>query len=215
MPTMIRSFVITFVLLLAGFAASAGATTADPWLPLSRLRLALESAGAQEMSFEQTFVPAGFTTGETESGTVFLDLPGCIRWDYLEPYPKSFLLCGTELHAWNPGEGTGQLYALDETQPGLDLLLLDRPRLEETYHAIPEKDEEGEWALTLKPRLEDGRALASATIGFTPEGQGIREIRYEDREGNRTRFRFGPARPVAANDLFRPPPGLRWERETP
>lgn len=209
-----RVAVLLLAFTLAGSLPSPGAADApDPWEALSRLRMGLEEAGPQEMSFEQTFVPAGFSTGETESGTVVIDLPRCVRWDYLDPYPRSFLLCGTELHTWNAGESTGQLYALDRSQPGLDLLMLDRGLLEKTYTATLEEDGD-DLVLRLEPRDDASRALASAEIRFTAAGDRVREIAYRDGEGNRTRFRFGESRPVAAGDRFQPPPGMGWQRET-
>lgn len=200
--------------LAVAVAAPLRAEEAEAWEALTRVRDHLESRGAQEMSFEQTFVPAGFSSGETESGLVTLGLPRCARWDYSDPYPKSYLLCGVELHAWNPGESVGQYYSLERDQPGLDLLRLDRERLEATYAASLRRSED-ELVIELTPRRDDGRALAGATLRIAPDGLRILGLSYVDAEGSRTEFTFDAPRPVDAGTRFEPPGGLRWERETP
>ncbi|MDX1632169.1 MAG: outer membrane lipoprotein carrier protein LolA [Thermoanaerobaculia bacterium] len=166
------------------------------------------------MSFLQTFVPAGFDEGDSESGRVALGLPGCVRWDYSEPYPKSYLLCGTDLHAWNPGETVGQLYALDETRPGLDLFLLDREALQTTYAARSRRSPEG-ITVHLRPREPSSRALAQVRIRVTEGADRILELSYRDGDGNRTVFEFGPPRSVDDPNLFLPPGEVEWLRETP
>ena len=54
-----------------------------------------------------------------------LHLPDCLRWDYGEPYPKSFILCGNVIHYWNGGETEGHVEEIEaKREPGLDLLLV-------------------------------------------------------------------------------------------
>ena len=59
-----------------------------------------------------------------------------MRWDYTTPFPKSFLLCGGTVHAWNEGDQTGHRYRVDrKKEPGLDLLLLGVDELKSRYQA--------------------------------------------------------------------------------
>ena len=189
------------------------ADEAEAWETLGRVRAHLEEAGPREMGFVQTFVPAGFQSGEKETGRVALGLPRCVRWDYEDPYPKSFLLCGTELHAWNPGEPVGQYYGLERDQPGLDLLRLDRERLERTYDAQLTRSKEA-LVLELEPRREATGALAGATLRIAPDERHVLALSYVDAEGSRTEFVFDDPRSVSAQGRFEPPSGLRWERGT-
>jgi len=73
--------------------AAVGAAEIDPWSVLSGVRESLVAAGPTGAEFSQVYVPAGFTSGEKEAGKLALALPDCLRWDYVAPYPKSFLLC--------------------------------------------------------------------------------------------------------------------------
>ncbi len=85
-------------------AAAPQAPAIDPWRALTELRLHLAASGALGAKFRQSYVPAGFATGDEETGRVALALPDCLRWDYSEPYPKAYLLCGSRLHTWVTGE---------------------------------------------------------------------------------------------------------------
>ena len=112
-------------LFLLGLAAPLRALEADPWAALEKVRGRLAASGPRVAEFEHLYLPAGFSQGEKESGRLALSLPDCLRWDYGEPYPKSFLVCGAVAHYWNEEDKTGQRQSIDsKNEPGLDLLLL-------------------------------------------------------------------------------------------
>lgn len=199
----------TTLLVPAGGGTAAAAE--DPWALLTAARQRIEQDGAQLWSFRQTYLPTGFDRGEEETGRVALDLPRCVRWDYDDPYPKSFLLCGEQLWSWNPGEPVGHLYDLDETQPGLDLLLLAVPQLAQRYTAQVQAAG-GSTRVSLTPRADAGRVLRDAAI-LLDRDRRIRELTYRDAEGNRTTFRFSGRQPAGARASFSPPAGVKWERD--
>ena len=132
------------LVVIGGISVAADGTgSEDPWIALKTLRSNLE---AQPLlaEFVQEYLPAGFTSGDRESGVIYLDLPGCVRWDYLEPYAKSFLLCGAEIYTWNPGEGAGRRFEFtDNEEPGNDLQRLRHEELEQLYGARSETDTTG------------------------------------------------------------------------
>jgi len=195
-------------------SAPALAEAADPWALLAQTRERMHEKGAQLWSFEQTYLPTGFDRGEIESGRVALDLPRCVRWDYDDPYPKSFLLCGEKLWSWNSGEPAGHVYDLDQAQPGLDLLLLAVGDLKERYTATAQAAG-GAVRVQLAPKEKpgaDAHVLRDAAILIDKDGQ-LRELTYRDAEGNRTTFRFANRRPLAEDKLFTPPADLKWQRE--
>jgi catechol 2,3-dioxygenase-like lactoylglutathione lyase family enzyme len=142
---------------------------------------------------------------------VALDLPRCVRWDYDDPYPKSFLLCGEQLWSWNPGEPVGHLYDLDQTQPGLDLLLLAVPELQKRYTAQAQAAG-GSTRVTLTPRAGAQNTLRDAAILLDGDRR-IRELSYRDAEGNRTTFRFSGRQDAGSRASFTPPDGVKWERD--
>src|SRR4029077_19264540 len=149
-----RKTVYAIPLLLALTAAGVCAQeAADPWATLQGVRKSLVEAGPTGAAFVQTYVPAGFNSGDQESGTLALALPDCLRWDYLKPYPKSFLLCGGVAHSWNPEDKTGRRYQVDrKNEPGLDLLLLGVEDLKRRYTATTRPADGGRIQITLSPR---------------------------------------------------------------
>jgi len=182
----------------------------DAWAPLGRLRAELQGPAPVEARFEQTFIPAGFTEGEQETGSVAFSLPECLRWDYDEPFPKSYLLCGHTAWSWNRGEEAGRRYlvAADE-EGGLDLLRLNVDQLRQRYRAGAEAASEGRWRVRLAP-LSKETPILDAELLIEPGGERIATLLYHDREGNLTRFTFDDYRPVARRGLFEPPAGLHW-----
>jgi outer membrane lipoprotein-sorting protein len=200
--------------LAAPFAQGAEAATdpaaPDPWQTLERVRAALIAAGPTAAEFVQTYVPAGFATGEEERGRLALALPDCLRWDYAEPYPKSFLLCGNEAFYWNPEDGTGRRYAIErEREPGLDLLLLGVEELRGRYDAAAAA-EDGRIAVTLTPRRELVE-LAGARLVVDAGSLRLVEVAYTDREGGRSRFLLSGHGPLGEDGRFSPPEGIVWQ----
>jgi len=206
----------TLMLLAASPAAQAAAPSApDPWAVLQGVRQSLVSAGPTGADFSQVYVPAGFTSGETETGALSLDLPDCLRWDYANPYPKSFLLCGGMVHFWNPEDKTGRSYPIDRhNEPGLDLLLLGVEDLKGRYRAGA-RMLDGRIEVSLVPK--EGRpaakseALADASFVVDPASQRLVEVSYHDRAGNLTRFQIKAYHGLPRSGQFSPPPGIRWE----
>jgi outer membrane lipoprotein-sorting protein len=191
-------------------AAPAVAPAQDAWGVLEDVRESLAAAGPTGARFVQHYVPAGFTAGERESGTLALALPDCLRWDYLQPYPKGYLLCGSVAHQWNPEDGTGQRFTIDrKNEPGLDLLLLSVGDLRGRYRATSRRAG-GRVAVTLRP-LRSLEELAEATLVVDPATQRLVEVSYRDREGNHTRFEISGYHRLPRRGQFTPPREIRWE----
>jgi outer membrane lipoprotein-sorting protein len=205
----------TLLALLATLAVAAaplrGQDAADPWGVLSGVRKSLVEAGATAASFTQVYVPAGFTSGETESGRLSLQLPDCLRWDYQDPYPKGFLLCGEVVHTWNLADKAGRRYRINRNrEPGLDLLLLGVEDLKQRYGATAAAGAGGRIEVTLAPKGKSGE-LAQATLSVDPKSRRLVGVSYLDREGNRTRFDIKAYAALPRQGQFSPPQGIRWE----
>jgi outer membrane lipoprotein-sorting protein len=197
----------------AALAAASPSSAANPWAWLTRVRRSLVEAGPTTATFTQTYVPAGFTSGEKESGSLSLHLPDCLRWDYQEPYPKGFLLCGDMVQAWNPEDHTGRRYRIDrKNEPGLDLLLLGVDDLEARYSAVTRSSPNGQVQIALSPKGKAGE-LSDATLAVDPATLRVVEVSYHDREGNLTRFQLAGYQPLARPGQFSAPPGIRWEEQ--
>ena len=204
--------------LAALLAAASAPAEADAWSALRELRDRLE-ARPQVAEFRQEYLPAGFSSGDSETGRLTLALPGCLRWDYGEPFPKSYLLCRETVWTWNPGEESGRTFTVDpEQERGLDLLRLGVERLAERYTAELVEGELVEGspprrAIRLEP-LGPAGEIAEATLTLAASGDTLAELSYRDVEGNRTRFEFSDHRPLPADALdLAPPEELTWIEE--
>lgn len=214
-PVLLLTATLAFALLAApppAAAQQAGAASApDPWEVLQQARRRLAAAGPTAARFEQTYVPAGFSSGEQESGRLALALPDCLRWDYDEPYPKSFLICDEVVHYWNAADRAGRRQRIDsENEPGLDLLLLSVEALRGRYQAAAEAAEDGRFLVHLEPRREM-QAIRDATLTLETETGRVLALEYADQEGNRTHFALSGYGPLGGDDLFAPPDGIAWE----
>ena len=188
-----RPVALAAVLVVCTPQAPAGAEE-DAWSALAGLRQRLESASPLTAEFEQTFIAAGFDTGDRAAGRVFIDLPACLRWDYLGDFPNSFLLCGHLAHGWNEGETSGRRQFIGEgDEPGLDLLRLEVGELEKRYRArVVERDDD---LTAIELMAEAGRAgeVREATLWFAADEAGPRALSYRDVEGKHPE-KFGPIR---------------------
>jgi len=204
----------TSLFLLAALALlplGAAAQDADPWMTLKNVRQSLVDAGPTGANFVQTFTAAGFSSGDQESGRLALSLPDCMRWDYTTPFPKSFLLCGGTVHAWNEGDQTGHRYRVDrKKEPGLDLLLLGVDELKSRYQATGKAVADSKIEIALIPKKKDIAELTDATLTVDPASRRVVAVAYHDREGNLTRFEITGYQDLARQGSFSPPGNLRW-----
>ncbi|HEV2855915.1 MAG TPA: outer membrane lipoprotein carrier protein LolA [Thermoanaerobaculia bacterium] len=208
---MSRPHQIFLALLVLGAVAVAAQEAADPWTVLKTVRQSLVEAGPTGASFVQTFTAAGFSSGDQESGRIALQLPDCMRWDYTNPFPKSFLLCGGTVHAWNEGDQTGRRYRVDrKNEPGLDLLLLGVDELKSRYQATAKNADGGRIEIALLPKEKKLAELTDATLTVDPASKRVVAVSYHDREGNLTRFEITGYQDLSRQGSFSPPSNVRW-----
>lgn len=189
--------------------AAASAQSDDAWASLAAARAELERA-AWQADFVQTYVPAGFSSGERETGRLAVSLPGRLRWDYEVPYPKAFLIAGRQAYTWNAGEATGRRALLEEAErEHLALLELDVEALRGRYSAVVGEVSDEGLEIVLEP-LGDAVDIRSASIVLDAQSQRITALAYSDLEGNTTRFDLSGHRIVADEGLFEPPSELDW-----
>lgn len=199
--------------------APAAAASADEtaWSALDRLRTTLEKRSPLTVDFKQSLVPEGFLPEDVdaEAGRLAIDLPRCLRWDYLGDFAKSFLLCDTEARYWNPGEPAGQIFTVnrDEDAPGLDFFLRTTDELRTRYRAEARRERDSEIELVvidLDP-LRPTDDVVDLEVRLDPGTGLMQQLSYRDVEGNLTTFVLTEYRGGAASGAFRPPEGMTWE----
>lgn len=192
--------------------AAEGAELPDPWSSLVEARESLES-GPLIADFVQTYVPAGFSSGERETGRILLDLPSCLQWNYEIPDEKRFLFCEDEVWYWNHTEPGGRHYTVDpEAEPGLDLLLLEVERLRERYAARADDAGNGRLRIELVP-LEPEFGVTPASLTIETGTRHLVVVDYSDSEGNTTRFEISGYRPGEGAGRLSPPADIEWTDE--
>lgn len=195
-------------------AAASDPTEFSPWVLLENLRDDLQRSGPMTSRFVQTYVPAGFSDGDTESGHLSMWLPDCLRWNYEEPEVKSFLVCEGEVYYWSDDEPGGRRHRIDaREEPGLDLLLVPVSTLRQRYVAASEEQGDGTYVISLgTPPSDDGGSFR-ARIHLDPSRTRVARLEYTDREGNLTRFELSDFQRLSHTALFQPPEGIEWTDE--
>lgn len=185
----------------------------DPWELLSALRQKLVEAGPTSVTFVQEYIPAGFESGDRETGRLAIVLPDCLRWDYGEPFPKSFLLLRNTVYSWNPEDAAGRRYEVEgREEPGLDLLRLDLPQLRGRYGAKVVSSSPGNTTIALAPR-EASTNLQEGTLTVTQPELRLVALEYRDREGNLSRFTFSGQGRLQDRWACEPPGNVAWKED--
>jgi len=153
---------------------------------LSKAAGVYADGSAHAAAFTQIYTPAGFATSRRESGTVWIQSPQRLRFDYQAPEAKVFTYDAGEGRFFSPEDKqlTVRKLSADE-QARLPLLFLKKPdELGERY-AI---QLDGSKGVLLKPKASDAD-FSWLKLAVSPEG-AVDGLSYEDPSGNRTEFRF-------------------------
>ncbi len=202
-------------------APSAPAAPAGPAPPAAPISAALSRAvglysdGAGHSSpFVQIYTPAGFATTRRESGTVWVQAPQRVRFDYTAPEKKVFTYDAGEGRFFSPEDKQLTVRRLSEDEKArLPVVFLTQPSdLGRQYEITAEPGEStAPLRLLLTPRVARPD-LAWLRIAIERDGS-VRELSYQDSAGNKTEFRFEAwqrekARP-ASDFRITGPPGTR------
>jgi outer membrane lipoprotein carrier protein len=156
---------------------------------------------------------AGLGIERTESGTLLLEKPARMKWEYSSPPGKIFLLDGK--YAWFYAKGDAQVQRipakeLDDLRSPLRFLLghtqLEKELTGLTLAAAPN----GCYTLAGQPRGQEKR-VTRLTLTVTAAG-AITAMEIEEADGALTRFTFTGEQPDAAIPAetfrFTPPAGV-------
>ena len=157
---------------------------------------------AHAAAFVQTYTPAGFTTARRENGTIWIQAPQRLRFEYAEPEKKIFTYDAGEGRLLTPEERQLTIQRLTpEQRARLPIVFLSDPGdLAREYEISAEAAPEGTTRVLLKPRTPRPE-MAWLRLSVRKDGS-IADLAYEDSAGNRTEFTFEGWRKQAAR-----PPG--------
>lgn len=156
---------------------------------------------------------AGMGMQRTESGTLLLEKPGRMRWDYSAPPGKVFLLDAKYAWFYAPGDAQVQRLKakdLDDLRSPLRFLLGHTEIEKEVANLTLAPAANGEYTLAGVPKGMEKR-VSSLKLTVTADG-AITGIVTEETDGAVTRFTFTGEQanaPVAADAFrFTPPKGV-------
>lgn len=180
---------------------------------IERVAAHYSDGSAHSASFTQSYTPAGFAAARRESGTVWIQAPQRLRFDYEAPEKKIFTYDGGEGRLLTPADRQLTIRKLSaEERARLPIVFLSDPaELDRQYAITAEAGESGGSRLLLTPR-SPRPDLAWLRVTVAPDGS-LNSLAYEDSSGSRSEFRFESWRktkPRPASDYRAAgPPGTR------
>jgi outer membrane lipoprotein carrier protein len=202
------------LLLAAGFPALLSAQSPTVKELAARIDHHYDSLHTLKASFTESY--AGMGTNRNESGTLSLEKPGRMRWDYDSPRGKVFLLDGKYGWFYTPGAPQVQRVPakqLDDLQSPLRFLLghTDLEKELTGLHEAPDASRAGALTLIGQPKGQENR-VSRVTLSVDPATGAIGAMEIDETSGAITRFTFADQKPDAALPAvtfhFAPPPGV-------
>ena len=209
---MIRLFLLA-LLPLAVTPAPAPKSSPDVAAALSRVAAVYGDGAAHIAPFTQTYTPAGFATARRETGTIWIQAPQRLRFDYTGSEKKVFTYDAGEGRLFTPEDRQLTIRKLSaEERSRLPIVFLSDPsELERQYAITLESGDGGGTRALLTPR-SPRPDLAWLRLSIAADGT-IQALAYEDSSGSRSEFRFEAWRkekPRSAADYrITGPPGTR------
>jgi outer membrane lipoprotein carrier protein len=201
------------VLTLLVVTSAVAAPEMDAPQLLARLQSWLDETRDLQARFEQTLVSGAFGAGIEESGRIYLQRPGRMRWDYLDPEFKVALVEGDSTALYVAEDEQLWTGRLEEADALLPTLLAGVEPLERVFRATlvtTPKRQRGGYRLRLSPR-NASETFEEVVLTLRSPRFALEEVEVLDVAGNRMRYRFsGILRNQGlAGEVFHfePPPG--------
>ncbi|HET9743130.1 MAG TPA: outer membrane lipoprotein chaperone LolA [Terriglobales bacterium] len=164
--------------------------------------------------FDESYAGAGIS--RNESGELWLEKPGKMRWQYEQPTNKLFLVDGKTAYFYLPDERQVRRMPakkLDDFRSPIRYLL-GHTKLQSEFRNLrlsPEQPKQaGDIVLEGVPKGMEDR-VQRVLLEVTPDGE-INRIQIEELDGSTTEFRFQDIQQnVTVNSSlfhFQPPPGV-------
>jgi outer membrane lipoprotein carrier protein len=199
---------------VAALVLLAGDVVPEKAAVLAGLQSWLDGTSTLEMRFRQSLISGALGTTASESGRMYLERPGKLRWDYLDPEKKIALLLGDRTALYLEDERLLSRGRLSGEEGLFPRLLAGRDRVDDlfaaTLVATPATGGHGSYRLRLVPKGDRG-ALTEVTLTLRPPAFSIEGAELLDETGNRTSYTFSNVRRNRGLPeglfAFEPPPG--------
>lgn len=196
------------------FAVAAASPAVETDGVLAGLQSWIDGTSTLDMRFRQSLVSGALGTSATESGRLYLERPGKLRWDYLDPEKKIALLLGDRTALYLEEDRQFTRGRLSPEQGLFPRLLAGRDRIGALFSAellaTPSAGGRGSYRLRLVPKGERA-AMAEVTLTLRVPEFSIEAAELLDDAGNRTAYFFSDVRRNRGLPdglfAFEPPPG--------
>ncbi|MFN7988325.1 MAG: outer membrane lipoprotein carrier protein LolA [Thermoanaerobaculia bacterium] len=193
-------------------AGEAATTSPDAATALRAIVDAYRAKPAFQVTFVQSYAPSGFPDTTPETGTLTIQAPASLRFDYDGPEGKVYTFDGNAARQYVAADRQIVLKTLTAAEKARLPLLFLQPAADllARFDASAKAGPNGLVDLTLTPRGEGD--LKSVSALATTSGE-VKRLVVLDGEGNRTTFTFtnlAPRKKRPASDFaLVPPKGTR------
>ncbi len=203
-----------WVAVIAALMLAAPAPSDEKAGVIAGLQAWLDGTQTLDMRFQQSLVSSALGTTATERGRMYLERPGKLRWDYLDPEKKIALLLGDRTALYLEEDKLMSRGRLTGEQGLFPRLLAGNGRVEElftgTLMATPATGGQGAYRLRLVPK-GDFQSLGVVILTLRPPAFVLEGAEMLDETGNRTTYTFSSLRRNQGLPegifAFEPPPG--------
>jgi outer membrane lipoprotein carrier protein len=183
-----RAESLVFLLFLSLFLPSQARSFSFSSGILAKIRAAYATTGSVSCTFVQTYAPAGFAPTSPETGTLVLQAPDRVRFDYDGPEGKVFTFDGT---AGRQYVAADRQLVVKRLAPGdrerLPIVFLESTEaLLARYDATEAAADNGLVEVVLTPR-KPGALKSVSLLALTGTGE-VKRLVLVDAAGNRTTF---------------------------
>ena len=177
----------------AGGAAAAPAAEPTPEVRalVERMQAFYEHTQDFTAAFRQDYVYKAFGRTTTSTGTVAFKKPAQMRWDYLTPAKRSFVLSGERAYAWDPQAHTLTRASLPSSELSTSVTFLwGKGRLLDEFTIVrkPCADCQGV-LLVLSPRKPEAR-FRELRLELDPKTAEVRRTVVVDPDGSENTIVF-------------------------
>lgn len=156
-----------------------------------RMQAFYEKTSSFSSTFKQEYVYKSFNRTQTSAGKVFFLKPAMMRWDYEKPSPKSFVLTGDKIYAYDAEAMTFTIAPFDSSQLSAAVTFLwGRGRLEKEFRidGAPCASCQG-MLLELTPLAPDSR-FQKIRLEVDPKTAQVLKSTVVDPDGSENRISF-------------------------
>jgi outer membrane lipoprotein carrier protein len=173
-------------------AATAPASAEETKTLVDKVQHFYENTSDFTADFDQVYRYAAMARTQKSSGTVQVKKPGLMRWDYVKPYAKLFLVDGKSLYAYDPDDNTVNVRRKfsSDSLSGAVTFLWGKGKLSEEFRITKvNKPEYGSTVLELVPKKAEPGFTRIYFVVDPASGTVLTSVIF-DSSGNENRVSF-------------------------